>query len=191
MSGSIFLNGPLHFAINNNDLKIAENLIAMGACLQGSLGFCKSTEMMDLLLSNGENIQGKTLGNDHCVIFVKSGRYDLFEHAISNGASIKSVGSNGGGLLHYVRDIDDDKIQSLVEKGAELDYTSSACPCTPLVWAVAGKKQNVVRELIRRGASLNPVTTGVKTAGADTVLELSLKTMPGGSFIHAFIQSHS
>ena len=172
-------HSPIVSAIMDDNFDNVRSLISEGANVSGTLGYCKSKEMIDLLLENGEDVNGFTVGYAHFASFFLDQKIDPFEHLISRGADINGEAEETGKtLLHVLSDSDHRSIEYLLNFGVKIDAKTVAYPMTPMVLAVMQEKPRLACALIEHGATLDPKRNGISDSIFWSLTALAKARMP-------------
>lgn len=172
-------HSPIVSAVMADNFDDVQSLIAEGANVSGTLGYCKSKEMIDLLLKNGEDINGFTVGYAHFASFFLDQKLDLFEYLISRGADINGEAEETGKtLLHVLSDSDHRRVEYLLNLGVILDAKTDAYPMTPMVLAIMQEKPRLARALIQHGAALDHKRNGISDSIFWSLTALAKARMP-------------
>jgi ankyrin repeat protein len=123
------------------------------ACKNGHI------EIVRLLLEKGADPQKITHVTDNPPIIVacKNGYQDIVLLLLERGANPESYDTNGIPLISIACSRGHlDVVRTLVETNmVDIEKRSSTTHNTPLMYAIRSKKENIVKYLLERGASLN------------------------------------
>jgi ankyrin len=128
----------LHWAVNQNDLDLAERLIRAGAKV------------------NAKNDYGATPMSEAAV----TGNADMIERLLKAGADVESPNADGQTALMIVaRTGRVDAAQVLLRRGAKVNAVEQWRGQTALMWAVAESQRAMVKTLVAAGADVGARST--------------------------------
>lgn len=110
---------PLLHAVRKNRLEAAQFLLERGAINDGYIGLAVSTEMMDLLLDYGADINGYTWNLYSVCRYTYIGRIDLVQHAMLSGLDINRTGMQFA-MASNAKD-DTDMFKFLIQIGVDVN----------------------------------------------------------------------
>jgi ankyrin repeat protein len=168
---SDFMSGPpIHLAVMEGHVAVAEVLIAAGADLEavGEIGGAhplhtaarnNRAAMVALLMDRGALFEAKnTNGQTPLIVAAVTGSRDAAEALLSKGADVNGADDFKGmtALQHAAFSGRIEIVKLLLSRGADVNVNSGTEGATPLHHAIGGgAKHDLIKLLVAEGADLN------------------------------------
>jgi ankyrin repeat protein len=123
------------------------------------------TEMVDVLVYAGANLEAKTRVADYTPLLIaaRTGHGEVVEQLVEAGANAVASTTTGVTALHFAAGAGQvGSIRALVAAGADVEVRESANGQTPLVFAADRGRVDAIRVLVELGADPNVATDVVK-----------------------------
>lgn len=119
------------------------------------------TEMVDVLIYAGANLEAKTRVADYTPLLIaaRTGHGEVVEHLVEAGANALAETTTGVTALHFASAAGHvGSIRALVAAGADVEVRESSNGQTPLVFAADRGRVEAIRVLVELGADPNVAT---------------------------------
>src|SRR5262249_48367512 len=112
-------------------------------------------EVVELLIKHGADVQYSHQGFTVLMAAVEGGNRAVVQLLLSKGADAKLKNRAGWTALHAAAVASDRRIaEDLLAKGAEVNATDTIQDRTPLLWAAAGGRADLVKLFLDHGADV-------------------------------------
>lgn len=184
---------PLHIAAGTDDIEFAKILISKGADINAKIdngetplnfatccsGHKDSTEMIELLLKHGANINSNSKLQSPLMGACLYSYYNMVKYLVENGADINLTSDSKAPALLY----SDDKriIEFLVSKGADVNAKDLSGDTLLMSIVRNGKsvaeKKEAILFLIEKGVEINAyLKTGIYDIRTFTALDMAISS---------------
>ncbi len=175
---------PLMAAIMNKHYQIADSIIDMGAHINAAnkngesalhlLVSCapSSFNLMQKLVEKGADVN--QVNNDGISVLqqlllnkdiIQVTKEKMMRYLITHGADTDVKDSDGDTLFIYALAIENESFaRFLMQKGVDIKTPDCESQTTPLMWAIINNMNDLVKDLIDKGAPLNDVDSNGETA---------------------------
>ncbi|QZW33284.1 MPPV-015 ankyrin repeat protein [Magpiepox virus 2] len=165
---------PICCAVIRNLIDVTKELISLGADinkgdinnmtpLHHMMRFAESTELIEILLDHGADINAVNNFGETPLHILKGSRDHITRTLITRGANVHAIDYNGNTLLHKAMLNSNAILTDIIKLGVDINYRNNLEGKTPLHYAVMYPLRKRVSILLQHGADVNIIDNSGNT----------------------------